>query len=61
LIVAVEIFEEPPDEDEDVEAPCDDFAAPGALLVPVFVLLEPQPAAIRATAGTVRRNVFRIW
>jgi hypothetical protein len=56
---AVEIFdEEPPD--EDVEGAEPDFAAPGALLVAVFVLLDPHPAAIMATTGTVRRNVFRI-
>jgi predicted ATP-grasp superfamily ATP-dependent carboligase len=63
LIGAVEIVDEPPPaalEDDDVDAPYDDFAAPGALLVLVFGLLEPHPAAINATTGTERRNVFRM-
>jgi hypothetical protein len=58
-MLAVEIVDgEPPDEEEDVDAPAEDFAAPGVLLV--FVLLEPHPAAISATTGKARKNGFRI-
>jgi hypothetical protein len=60
LIVAVEIFVEPPPEDDADAVPADDFAAPGGLVVLVFELLEPHPAAISATTGTARRDVFRM-
>jgi hypothetical protein len=56
LIVAVEIVPEDPPEEEEVGVP--DFPAAGVLVVPVFVLDEPHPAAISATSGTARRNRF---